>query len=436
MKTRLAILLIGISMVFVSCKKDLDKPEINVFPTGNDWTVGRLLDSLNKLNTYQFDEYFDSNAKNAVVKGYVIADEVGGNIYRTVYLRGEDGKCVALYRKGSGDGGSESFDVRIGDYIGYSLYGSIISTYSGLPQIQVQEYDPNKLIVIYQKNCTDKVQPKEVTISDIESGNYLCDLVKVNDVQFEQYEGLTYAVSGSNTNRNLVSCSGESIIVRTSGYASFAEEPLPSGKGQLVSIVSVYKTSYSAPTWQLLIRNTSDVNMLNPRCGEAGETMDMPYTQNFSSAFGTYDTYSVIGDQEWKIDYSAATMTGHQKVGDEHFYYENEDWLLSSPVNVTDVEHAKAVFNYAAQYSGPANDITIQISSDYEFGNEPATATWTELFERFENTEGWNFIDKEVSLDDFIGQTVTLAVKFISTNTQSRTIEVKSISIIDRKSVV
>ena len=96
-------------MLFASCKKDNDKPFINVFPTGNDWTVGRILDSLSALNSYQFDTVFDRNAQNAVVKGYVIADETNGNIYRTFYLRGEDGKCVAVYRRGASDGGSDQF---------------------------------------------------------------------------------------------------------------------------------------------------------------------------------------------------------------------------------------------------------------------------------------------------------------------------------------
>ena len=143
---KLAILLIGISLVLVSCKKDLDKPEMNSFPENNVWSVGQILKQL-ESGSFTFDQ---DSQKDAIVKGYVIADETGGNIYRTIYLRGEDGKCVAIYRKGSSEGGSEDFNVKVGDHIGYKLYGSIVSEYMKLPQIQVQEYDPNKLIVIYE----------------------------------------------------------------------------------------------------------------------------------------------------------------------------------------------------------------------------------------------------------------------------------------------
>ena len=406
-------------MVLMSCKKDLDKPAINQFPEDNVWTVGQILDTL-ATGTFTFNKDYH---KNAVVKGYVIADETGGNIYRTFYLRGEDGRCIAVYRKGSGDGGSEDFNVKTGDHIGYKLYGSIISEYSKLPQVQVQEYDPNKLIVIYERGCYDKVQPTETTIEDINAGKHLCDLVKLDNVQFETYEGLTYAEGTTNTNRNLVSCDGNAIIVRTSGYASFAADTLPEGRGTLTSIVSVYNT-----TWQLLIRNTSDVNMNGHRCGEGGETMDMPYVQNFTSSFGTYTTYNVLGSQTWIIDYSTAVMKG--KVGSD--FQENEDWLISSPVNILDVEHAKAVVNYVAQYTGPANDITAQVSTNYVYGDDPRIATWTELPVEFLNTNGWyDFVDIDINLDEFIGHTVTFAIKFVSSVTQSRTIEIKKISIVD-----
>ena len=404
-------------LVFVSCKKNLDQPDITSFPENNVWSVGQILDSLAN-GAFTFNQDWD---QDAIVKGYVIADETGGNIYRTFYLRGEDGRCIAVYRKGSSEGGSDDFNVKVGDHVGYKLYGSIISEYSKLPQIQVQEHDVNKLIVIYERGCDDKVRPISTTIADINAGKHLCDLVKISDAQFEPYEGLTYADGQSNTNRNIVTCSGEGIIVRTSGYASFAAEPLPEGRGTLTAIASVYNT-----TWQMLVRNTSDVNMNDVRCGGGGDIMEMPYNQVFTSSFGTYTTYSVIGDQTWIIDYSTAVMKG--KVGNT--FYENEDWLISSPVHIANVEHAKAVVNYVAQYTGPDNDVTAQVSADYEYGDDPTNANWTNLNVTFENSAGWNdFLNKEISLDAYIGQTVTFAIKFVSSTTQSRTIEIKSIAV-------
>ena len=415
---KLAILLIGVTLVLVGCKKTLDQPDINQFPEGNVWTVGQILDTLAN-GTFQFDKDYH---KNATVKGYVIADETGGNIYRTFYLRGEDGKCIAVYRKGSSDGGSDDFNVRVGDYVGYSLYGSIISEYSKLPQIQVQEHDVNKLIVIYERGCYDKVQPISTTIARINAGEHLCDLVKLSDVQFETYEGLTYAEGQTNTNRSLVSCSGESIIVRTSGYASFAADPLPSGKGTLTSIASVYNT-----TWQLLIRNTDDVNMNEQRCGAGGELMDVPYSQSFTTSFGTYITKSVIGDQEWHIDFSAATMSGYVS---GKAYYENEDWLISSPVDLTEVEKAVVAVNYGAKYFNSINnDVTFWVSDNYTYDSVPSSATWTQIPSEIQNNN-FQFEDIELVMPEaYVGKIVNVAVKYTSTDSAAGTIEVKSILI-------
>lgn len=404
-------------MVLMSCKKDNDRPEIPNFPSGNEWTVEQILDTLAN-GTFQFDKEWH---KNATVKGYVIADETGGNIYRTFYLRGEDGKCIAVYRKGSSDGGSEDFNVKTGDYIGYSLYGSIISEYSKLPQIQVQEYDPNKLIVIYKRGCYDKVQPIETTIEDINAGNHLCDLVKLKNVQFDDSElGKTYADGTSNTNRSLVSCDGDAIIVRTSGYANFAADTLPEGRGTLASIVSVYNT-----TWQLLVRNTTDVNLTGNRCGQGGEVMDIPYNQSFASSFGTYVTKSVIGDQEWHIDHSAATMSGYVS---GKAYYENEDWLISSPVDLTAVEKVVVKVNYGAKYfNNINNDVTFWVSDNYEFDSLPETATWTQIPAEIENNN-YQFEDIELVMPEtFVGKIVNVAVKYTSTDSAAGTIEIKSI---------
>lgn len=408
-------------MLLLSCKKDLGKPDIKEFPSGNEWTVGQILDTLAN-GSFIFDKESD---RNATVKGYVIADESGGNVYRTLYLRGTDGRCIAIYRKGASDGGSDAFNVKVGDYIGYALYGSVISEYSKLPQIQVQEHDVNDLIVIYERGCYDKVQPVSTTISRIEAGEHLCDLVRLDNVQFETYEGLTYADGTSNTNRSLVSCSGESIIVRTSGYASFASALLPSGKGNLFSIVSVYNT-----TWQLLVRTLADVNLVQSRCGEGGEVMELPYIQSFSSSFGTYTTENVIGDQVWYIDYSAATMTGHVSEGGQHYYYANEDWLISSPVDLQNVDKAVMCVNYGAKYfNNINNEVTFWISDDYVFDSIPTSATWTQIPAQIQNND-FNFTDVELAIPvEYIGKIVNVAVKYTSSDTAAGTIEIKSVTL-------
>lgn len=163
-----------------------------------------------------------------------------------------------------------------------------------------------------------------------------------------------------------------------------------------------------------------------PGPNPGGELQNMPYTQSFTQAFGTYMAYNVLGSQTWVIDHNAATMSGYSGSS-----YANEDWLISSPVAVTGVSEAKVSVVYVAQYpTSLSNDVTLQVSTDYVYGNDPTTATWTQMSASYPNTSGWSdWKTVETSLNDFIGQNVTVAIKYVSNDSQSRTIEIQSITV-------
>ena len=198
-----------------------------------------------------------------------------------------------------------------------------------------------------------------------------------------------------------------------------------------IKFVSSEKQSRTIEVKYILVQEGEPGNgPTPPGPGGDGEVQSLPYTQSFASDFGTYITKDVLGSQSWEIDYSTAKITGHVG-GNPGENFANEDWLISSPVAVTGVSEAKVSVNYAAQYKNSnARDVTLQVSTDYVFGNDPATATWTEMSSTYPNTANWNdFQTVETSLNDFIGQNVTVAIKFTSTDSESRTIEIKSITV-------
>ena len=158
-----------------------------------------------------------------------------------------------------------------------------------------------------------------------------------------------------------------------------------------------------------------------------GEVQSMPYTQSFASEFGTYMTYDIFGTQSWEIDYSTAKMTGY--VGGS--YYANEDWLISSPVAITGVSDAKMTMSYIGRYFNNINEeVTIWASTNYNWGADPNMASWTQVPSVLVEGSNWNnFITTEISLTDYVGQTVTFAVKYISTDSKAGTMEIQSITI-------
>ena len=160
---------------------------------------------------------------------------------------------------------------------------------------------------------------------------------------------------------------------------------------------------------------------------DAGELQSLPYTQLFTTSFGTYTTYDVSGSQSWMIDFQTAKMTGFVN----YTNYANEDWLISSPVDLKTVTEAKMVVTYIARYFNDLNnDITFYASTNYTFNDAPSNATWTKINSSLVSGADWEtFITTELDLNAFVGQEVTLAVKYLSTDEKAGTIEIRSISI-------
>ena len=406
-------LLAMLGVLFTSCKKEYENPPIDPFPEVETVSIGDIL-------AMSPNTVFDGVA----VTGVVSADEQSGNLYKQIFIQdAATGKAIELML-------NTSSAARIGDKVRVYLDSTIMfNMYHNLPQLvnssDGKGFNPDKHLFIYPHSDTvAPIEPQVVTIADIKTGQYTASLVKLENVEFVD-QGKPFCDLGATTNRTLKDATGE-VIVRTSNYSNFAYDLIPAGSGSLVAIASVYNSD-----WQLILRsvhNKEDFDFeggnINPPA-PPGELQSMPYIQSFATDFGTYMTYDVEGPQSWVIDYNTAKMTGYEN----QVNYVNEDWLISSPVAITGVNAAKVAVTYVGQYqNSDANDVTLQVSTDYVYGNEPASATWTQMSVTYPNTSGWqDFQTVETSLNEFIGQNVTVAIKFTSTASQSRTMEVQRI---------
>ncbi len=392
------VLLMMLGVAFTSCKKEYPEPPIQVLPVGTVYALDEIL-------AMESGTIFNEDAS---VYGIVTADEKSGNLYKSAYLQDRaTGAALELHMNASSG-------VRIGDSIRVYLKDVTYSLYNGLPQLSNFEADGHIVILANNK----PIEPVTTTIANINAGQHLAQLVRLENVMFSDKN--TFADPTTYGNRTLLDPSDptKSVIVRTSNYANFANDSLPQGTGNLVAIAAVYNS-----TWQLYIRSASELEFDGFNTG--GDDTGLPYFPDFSSSFGTYTTYSVAGDQQWEIDYSTAKITGYANSTN----YVNEDWLISAPVALTDVEHVKVAVNYVAQYQNSnTEDVTLQISKDYVAGSDPLTANWTQMNVTYPNTSGWSdFQTVETSLDEFLGETVTVAIKYTSSETQARTLEVKYI---------
>ena len=392
------LLLATVGTMFTACKKEYPEPPIQDLPVGTVYTIGEILNM--ESGTVFTDD--------ASVYGIVTADEVSGNLYKAAFMQDRaTGDAIELYLDATSG-------LRIGDSIRVYLKGVTYALYNNLPQLS--GFGPDGHIVILANN--KPIEPAKATIAEINQGKYLAGLVRLENVKFTEKN--TFAEPSTYGNRTLADPTdySQTVIVRTSNYANFANDSLPQSTGDLVAIASVYNS-----TWQLIIRSARELEFEGYVPG--GNDNGLPYYQDFSSSFGTYTTYSVAGDQVWEIDYSTAKITGYANGTN----YANEDWLISSPVALTGVDHVKVGVNYVAQYTNSnTEDVTLQISKDYVAGSNPLDANWIQMPVTYPNTGGWSdFQTVETSLDEFLGETVTVAIKFLSSETQSRTLEVKYI---------
>lgn len=201
-----------------------------------------------------------------VIMGVVTGDDRTGNLYKQIVI--EDSTAGISIRI---DGNSLYTEYPVGRRLFIKCKGLYLGDYAGLIQLGASDgvevielplatVDKNILKGIYGLT----VVPTPVTISQLNS-SYQNRLIELNGVEFAGAElNKTYAdgVNKVSQNRTLKSCSGSSVIVRTSGYASFANQKVPSGNGRFVGIYSEFNTDA-----QLLVVDPTQLTMDTTRCG-------------------------------------------------------------------------------------------------------------------------------------------------------------------------
>lgn len=196
------------------------------------------------------------------------ADDQYGNLFRQLAVQDETGGFILrLNATGLFNNYAEGTVILI------KMQGLYIGDYNGTYQINGSVEDPIEELLIknhlFVKERNKDVTPEVVTIEELANATRLDQLlskvIQIDDVQFSAASsGAPYAdaINRFNVNRDLEDCKGNSLIVRTSGYADFANELTPEGKGSFVGVLSIFGN-----TRQLLVRRPSDLQMTETRCG-------------------------------------------------------------------------------------------------------------------------------------------------------------------------
>jgi hypothetical protein len=409
------LFLLTLAFFFNSCKKKLDTPPLHE-PYNKHYSVTELkaIASCTGSCSKRFTE-------DVFFTGVVIADQVSGNFYKEIYIRDR-------YNTGGIriDLKSSAYYFAVGDSIRLALQGYDVGYNSGTGMLEIDSVDFDKHVVVFAHGA--QPQPIDIDISNVNYTNYLCDLVRINNVGFLPADAnQTYAdaINQMSLNRTLQDCGGSQVVVRTSNYANFAQQKTPTGWGSIVGIATAYGS-----TNQLAIRHTSEVNMNGSGC-VSYLTKDFDNGSITSATTGSWTAVSVIDPA---VTWTASTHTGYAngKYAKISGYYSStnhnaENWLISPAVDLSASSNPVLSFQTMANFSG--NVLEILVSTNYTSG-PPSGATWTNLSGFTLSTTGYSLTPSgAVSLGAYKTATTRIAFKYTSTTSASKTYEVDNIVI-------
>jgi hypothetical protein len=407
----ISILIITALLITTGCFKKPDEPKIDidvVIPIGEVYTLKNLIDSIAVFAPLPY--IFDSAAS---IYATVTMDEKNGNIYKQAYIQDATHAIRLIF--------TESTGLSAGDSIRIYLKGKTFFDNNGTYEIRTLQPDSCVVVLATRRFIT----PEEVTIKELKGDS---KLVKIIDVEFSDFEmgeiwaDTTRTVSA--VNHTLRDCEGNTVIVRTSSYASFAGRTIPGGKGSIVAISGIYRNDI-----QLWNRSLAETKMNDYRCdGSSGEGVKILLKESFATGQGNFTIWDVEGNQTWmwSSQYTCMMMSG--RVGTTN--YDNEDWLISPAIDMRNVVSANLSFDHAGRYVKPFEDyFTLWVSSDYD-GTNLITANWKQVtIPNYMTGEDFTFFNSgKADLTEFAGkQNVHFAFRYISTVSATGTWEIRNV---------
>lgn len=370
-----------------------------------------------------------------VISGIVTANDQSGNFYKCIVIQDSTAGLQILI-----DGYSLYAQYPVGRKVYIKLKGLYLGFDGGTPvlgasineQRGISNIMGNRITEhLIKANIGNPVPVDTVDLSTIETyqAQYVNRFIVIREAEFKVYNGLTYADPLGTTNRSVENCSGDTIVVRNSNYADFATLSLPSGKGTIAGIYTVFQSAFSnKKTPQLLIRDTSDVKFNKVRCGGVEGTI--VFQQDFSSVntsgslvLAGWQNIAQSGPKYW---YGSAyqsskyvRVTAFNSGADEVIA-----WLITPAIDLSGVSNPFLNFKSDDGYDNGAK-LEVLVSTDYNGGATPWTATWTVLPANISSghTSGYGpFVSSgNVSLNGYAGAQTYIAFRYTGADPASGT---------------
>lgn len=352
--------LVGIGSV--SCEPEYDTPPIPSIPEGQLINIDTLW------------AWYAAGGSQSITEDYslyavVTTDESSGAFYKEAYIQDENRGIRLRF--------TSSSSLSVGDSIRVYLKGCYLDMYNEL--VQLDSVDPDNNIIIQANNTT--ITPINLSIADLgaietvgtqDFYTYQSRFIQLDNVEFGS-TGVTWAdaVNQYSVNHNLNDCSGNTVLLRASGYSNYAGDVVPSGNGTFYGIMGVYGVDV-----QMYARTPDELDMNGLRCGAVvcdpvaavSETF-ASFTSGSTANDQCWETIATVGSLVWTIDNISGDNLAQASIlgtGDSS----NEMWLVSPEItfassNVLSFQSAVQNWNHdglsvyiLTNYSGNPNSAT------------------------------------------------------------------------------
>jgi len=360
-----ALALTAASWGLTACQDHFDDPDMGEVPVATmeaNTTIAEFKELMwqtsdNYCETVYTKEWYSTPADqrteamktqgtHIIVKGRVVSSDYAGNCFKYIVLQDE---TAAL--NFSIDSYNLYLSYRRGQEIVVDLTGMHAGKYRGLEQVGFPSYNSslngNETSFmgpqIFNRHrelngFPDRSKIDTITINSIselgvtpaELQKWQSQLIRINNVAFVADEVPTLSeYHSSGVSHDIQDAEGNTIAIRTSGYANFWNMNVPEGRGDIVAILGYYATIGQSGDWQLtLLDAASLMNFGNPTVPSGSQ--GNPYTVAQAIALqangdggsgwvrgyivGTVDEEVEVVKESSDIDWSAEPVLGNTMV--------------------------------------------------------------------------------------------------------------------------
>lgn len=292
--------------MLASCDNEMQLPPLDI-PQASTITANTTIAEL-KAQVWSTERNYvtevpaRADGEATVIAGRVVSSDEAGNVYKNLIIQDETGAVtIAVNAK------KLYLNFPVGQRVVFSMNDVKIGGYNNLLQIGGEgTYNNAPSMTFMEENVfnahiqsdgiadVSRIDTIVATIAELETAKgsveglqkWQSQLIRLEGVSFVD-AGKPFVNNGANTDRAVKDASGKTIKVRNSAYATFKDDLLPAGTGNVTGILSYYGTD-----WQIILNGVDGLKDFQPSQG--GEEPDVPVTGGEGTKDSPYNCAQII----------------------------------------------------------------------------------------------------------------------------------------------